>query len=169
MSPASERRRAGRRARRGASSFAGKVVVGLATGAWLAAMPGSRLARAEVVDASSTTLVTGRQDPRDGVVHTTVPVYELVSVRASDFRLRGVDDMNVLISGWGALSLTDPIDGRRGLGDLDLAFAEAKVLRRRIALRLARQMLMGGAGRNLAFDGLGVTVMPVRWAGVSAQ
>lgn len=169
MSPSNERRRAASRARGRASASVGKVVVGVATGICLTAWPGVAPVRAEIVDATSTTLVTGRQDPRDGVIHTTVPVYELVSVRASDFRLRGVEDMSVLISGWGALSLSDPIDGRRGLGDLDLAFAEAKVLRRRIALRLGRQLLMGGAGRNLAFDGLNVTLMPVPWAGVSAQ
>lgn len=146
-----------------------RVLFAVTAGVSLAVTARGRGARAETVEATSTTLVTGRQDPRDGVVHTTIPVYELVSVRAGDFHLRGVDDLNVLVSGWGGLSLNEPIDGRRGLGDLDVAFAEAKVLRRRVALRLGRQLLMAGAGRNLAFDGLGVTVMPVRWAGLSAQ
>ncbi|HXI56988.1 MAG TPA: hypothetical protein VNO55_13065, partial [Polyangia bacterium] len=72
-------------------------------------------------------------------------------------------------SGWGAVLLGDTLDGKHGLGDLDLAFAEGKFLRRRIAVRLGRQILMAGAGRNWAFDGLSVTATPVRWAGVSAQ
>jgi hypothetical protein len=126
-------------------------------------------ARAETIDASSTTLLVGRADPRDGVVHTAVPVYELVSVRASDFRLRGVDDMAVVMSGWGAIVFGDGLDGKHGLGDLDLAFVEGKLLRRRLAVRAGRQLLVGGAGRNLAFDGLTLTAMPVRWAGISAQ
>jgi hypothetical protein len=126
-------------------------------------------AGAEVLDASSTTLVDGRADPRDGVVRTAVPAYELVSVRASGLRVPGVDDMNVVISGWGAIELADREEGKRGLGDLDVAFAEGKLLHRRVVVRLGRQLLMSGAGRNLAFDGLAVTAMPLRWAGVSAQ
>jgi hypothetical protein len=142
------------------------VVVGAAL---LAALAGGRRARAEIIDASATTLVSGRQDPRDGVVHTSVPLFELVSVRASDFHLPWVEDMNIVMSGWGAVAFADPIEGKHGLGDLDVAFAEGKLLHRRIAMRLGRQLLMAGAGRNLVFDGLSITVKPLRWAGVSAQ
>ena len=126
-------------------------------------------ARAEIVEASSTTLVSGRQDPRDGVVHTAVPVYELLSVRATDFHVPGVGDMNVVLSGWGAAALADPMEGKHVLGDLDLAFAEGTLLRRKISFRLGRQLLVAGAGRNLGFDGLSVTMRPNRWVGVSAQ
>jgi len=126
-------------------------------------------ARAETIDATSTTLLVGRADPRDGVIHTAVPVFELVSLRATEFRLRGLDDLAVVISGWGAVVPGDPVDGKHGLGDLDLAFAEGKLLRRRIVLRLGRQLLIGGAGRNLAFDGLSATAMPVRFVGLTAQ
>ena len=137
---------------------AGTLVMGLAV-----------LARAEVLDASSTTLVDGRADPRDGVVHTAVPVYELVSVRASGLRVPGVDEINVGISGGGAIEIDEPDDGKRGFGDLDVAFAEGKLLHRRVVVRLGRQLVVSGAGRNLAFDGLSVTAMPRRWAGVSAE
>src|SRR4051794_32795627 len=92
----------------------------------LAALVGAGEARGEIVDASSTTLLSGRQDPRDGVVHTAVPIFELVSVRAGDFHVPGVDDMTLVLSGWGAVALADPIDGKTGLGDLDVAFAEGK-------------------------------------------
>src|SRR6266700_4304685 len=134
-----------------------------------AALSGGAVARAEVVDATSTTLVSGRQDPRDGVVHTIVPVYELVSLRATDFHVPGIADMNVVLSGWGAVALADPIENKHVLGDLDLAFAEGTLLRRRISVRLGRQLLVAGAGRNLGFDGLSVTARPIRWVGVSAQ
>ena len=135
----------------------------------IAVLAGARGAHAEIVDATSTTLVSGRADPRDGVVHTAVPVFELVSVRASDLRVPGVDDMIVVLSGWGAVALADPIENKRGIGDLDVAFAEGKLLHRRITVRLGRQLLMAGAGRNLAFDGVSLTVRPWRWTGLSAQ
>jgi hypothetical protein len=129
----------------------------------------STRARAETVDATSTTMITGRPDLRDGVVHTSVPLFELVSVRATDLHLRGVDDLTVVMSGWGMVSLADPAEGKRGLGDLDVAYAEGTVLDRRIRLRLGRQLLIAGAGRNLAFDGLDLTVRIWRGLGVSAQ
>ena len=129
----------------------------------------SARSRAETVDASSTTMITGRPDLRDGVVHTSVPLFELVSVRATDLHLRGVDDLTVVMSGWGMVSLADPAEGKRGLGDLDVAYAEGTVLDRRIHLRLGRQFLIAGAGRNLAFDGLDLTVRLWRGLGVSAQ
>jgi hypothetical protein len=126
-------------------------------------------ARAEVVDATSTTVLSGRADPRDGVVHTSVPVVELVTLRAADLRIPGFDDVVVVMSGWGELQLADRAEGGRGLGDLDVAFAEGSLLRRRVTLRLGRQLLVAGAGRNLAFDGLGVTARPWRWVGLSAH
>lgn len=141
------------------------------------AVPGALLAmallatraRAEVLDATSTTLIDGRANPRDGVVHTAVPAFELVSVRATGLRVPGVEDLNVVLSGWGAVELGARDDGDRGLGNLDIAFAEGKLLRGHVAFRLGRQLLVGGAGRNLAFDGLSVTARPWRWVGVSAQ
>jgi hypothetical protein len=126
-------------------------------------------ARAEVVDATSTTVLSGRADPRDGVVRTSVPVVELVTLRATDLRIPGFDDVVVVMAGWGELELADRGEGGRGLGDLDVAFAEGTLLRRRITLRLGRQLLVAGAGRNLAFDGLAVTARPWRWVGLSAH
>jgi len=157
--------RRGRHRRRPARLWIGAL---LATGAAaVTAAPGA--ARADTIDATSTTLVSGRQDPRDGVVHTTVPVFELVSLRATDIRLRGVDDLNVIMSGWGEVTLTGTDDGKHGFGDLDIAYVEGKLGKRRLTVRLGRQMLVAGAGRNLAFDGANVTLAPVRWAGLSAQ
>jgi hypothetical protein len=99
-----------------------------------AAAVGGR-ARAEVVDATSTTLLSGHADPRDGVVHTSVPLFELVSVRATDLRVPHVDDMIVILSGWGEIAFADTDGGHRGLGDLDIAFVEGKMLRRRVTGR----------------------------------
>ena len=62
--------------------------------------------------------------------------------------------MNVVHLGVGRGRARRPEEGKHGLGDLDVAFAEGKLLHRRVAVRLGRQLLMAGAGRNLAFDGL---------------
>ncbi len=37
-------------------------------------------ASAETIDATITTLVAGRQDPRDGKVYTVVPIYQLLNL-----------------------------------------------------------------------------------------
>src|ERR1039457_5876271 len=91
-------------------------------------LAGAAGAHAETIEGSSTTLGRGGPHRRAGGVHTAVPVFELVSVRATDFHLPGVDDMSVVMSGWGAVALGEPMEGNRGLGDLDLAFAEEKML-----------------------------------------
>ena len=141
--------------------------VGAALAAYLVAL-GTLSARAETIDATSTTIMSGRQDPRDGVVHTVVPAFELVSLRATDLRLHGVDDMAVVISGWGELTFGDPADGRHVIGDVDLAFVEGRVWRRRVAVRLGRQFIVEGAARNFQLDGLSATVRPWRWVGLTA-
>jgi hypothetical protein len=146
-----------------------RALAAAAAGALAGVVALTGAARAETVDATSTTLLSGRADPRDGVVHTAVPAYELLTLRATDLRLPGVDDVLIVMSGWGAIELADRDEGRRGLGDLDIAFVEGKLWRRRVAARLGRQLIVAGAGRNLAFDGLALTVRPWRWVGVTAQ
>ena len=46
------------------------------------------VARADTVDATATTLLTGRQDPRDGTVHTVVPLYQSLTLSATPKRKR---------------------------------------------------------------------------------
>src|SRR5215467_6411721 len=83
-------------------------------------------ARAETVDATATTLLSGRQDPRDGTVHTVVPLFQSLSVLATDLRVPWFQDTRVVISGWGELAGGDPRDGNTGTGDVDLAFVEGR-------------------------------------------
>jgi hypothetical protein len=118
-------------------------------------------ARAEVIDAQLQTLVAGRSDPRDGKVYTVVPLYETVSLMASDLRVKYVDDFKIVISGWGLLSPwgdAGPLPyGDRYSGDLDLGFIEGKLWKRHIELRLGRQMVFGGAARAVQMDGANLT------------
>jgi hypothetical protein len=124
-------------------------------------------ARAEVIDARLETLIAGRSDPRDGKVYTVVPVYESVSLMASDLRLKYVDDLKIVISGWGLLSPWGdaPYTGDRYSGDVDLGFVEGKLFKRHVELRLGRQLVFGGAARAIQMDG-GLITLPI-WRGLA--
>ena len=122
----------------------------------LALLLAPALAQAETIDATSVTLLSGRQDPRDGNVHTVVPLIESLAVRAEDLKLPGFQDARIVLSAWGEVDPGDPRDGEHGTGDVDLAFAEGRLFQRRMTLRLGRQLLFAGAARNLQLDGLSV-------------
>jgi hypothetical protein len=127
-------------------------------------------ARAEtVIDASAQTLVAGMSDPRDGKLYTVVPVYETVSLMASGLELKYVDDLKIVIRGWGLVAPwgdAGPLPyGDRYTGDLDVGFVEGKLFKRRVQLRLGRQMVFGGAARALQLDGAALTLSI--WRGLS--
>src|SRR5262249_20755741 len=109
----------------------------------------------------------GRQDPRDGTVHTVVPAYESISIVATGLDVSGVEGTRVLISGWGMLAAGEPRDDR-ATGDLDLAFIEGRLLDRRLALRAGRQLIASGVARNLQLDGLDAVVRAPYGIGVEA-
>ena len=119
-------------------------------------------ARAEVIDASLQTLVAGRSDPRDGKLYSVVPVYETVSLLASDLQLKHVEDLKIVVSAWGLLTPwgdAGPLPfGDRYSGDVDLAFIEGKLFKKRVQLRLGRQMVFGGAARAMQIDGANLTL-----------
>jgi hypothetical protein len=114
-------------------------------------------ASADALDASATTLFQGRQDWRDGAVHTVVPTLKLVSARATEIDNPWVSNLSVVLSGWGGLEGGDPLVGGLAQGDMDLAYVEGSVLDRTLQLRLGRQLIVGGAAHLVAIDGLNVT------------
>jgi hypothetical protein len=114
------------------------------------------LAHGQTVDASSTTLLLGRQDPRDGVVHTVVPAYEEIWLSARDLDIPGVDGTRIVVSAWGMVAGGDTMDGRNVTGDVDVAFIEGKLFDRHLGLRAGRQLVASGVARNLQLDGLDV-------------
>jgi hypothetical protein len=141
------------------SSAAGAVLVVL-----LAVVPG---ARGETVDATLTTLVAGRQDPRDGNLYSSVPVIQNVALSLSDVRLRYVDDIRLVVAGWGELSFLIT-DSRLGAtGDLDLGFVEGKLFDRRLVVRVGRQLVFGGAARAQPMDGASATLRIWRGVGLN--
>jgi hypothetical protein len=107
-------------------------------------------ASADTVDASVTTLLAGHQDPRDGRLYTVVPAYEMVSLVA-DLQPPHLDGLRAVASGWGMVAFGDPRE--RTAGDLDVAYLEASALKRRVTLRLGRQIVVGGAARVTQVDG----------------
>ncbi len=111
-------------------------------------------AYADTLDASMTTLLAGRQDPRDGTLYTVVPVYQLVSLVA-DLHAPYLDELHVTLSGWGEAAFGDPRQGHV-TGDLDVAYVDARVLRRRVAVRVGRQLVVGGAARVTQLDGASI-------------
>jgi len=137
----------------------------LAAALSLALVP--RPVHADEVDATATSLLQARQDPRDGAVHTVVPLLELVSAKASAIDNPWVQDLSVVLSAWGGFQFGDPIDNHQATGDVDLAYVEGSGLDHKVKARLGRQLIIGGAGRITPIDGLNVTVMPTATLGVT--
>lgn len=126
------------------------------------------LGRTEVLDFSATTLLAGRSDPRDGKVYSVVPAYQLISLVASDLKLRFVDDLKLVVSGWGGQTPANPLkQGEAVAGDLDVAFVEGKLLWRRVELRAGRQLVFRGAFRAYPLDGLAATIHIYKGLGVT--
>lgn len=126
----------------------------LALGSWLLAQP----ARGDTIDFEATTLLAGRADPRDGQLHTVVPMLEQVSGRASAIKNPWLCDLEVVLQMWGEIDPGDPRDDRFSSGDVDLGYAAATLARGRVALRAGRQLVQGGAARMLQLDGANVQV-----------
>jgi hypothetical protein len=135
-------------------------------------------ARADVLEGQVTTLLSGRSDPRDGNIYTVVPIYQALHATLRDVnvgRATGwVDDLRLEVSVWGGGLLGQPIGGQQAIGDVDVGYLEARLLRRRVSLRLGRQVVTGGAARFSHIDGAMLGVQLFRglelqvWGGVPA-
>jgi hypothetical protein len=113
------------------------------------------------VDASATTLLRVYDQTRLGGTVTLAPAYELLSVSARDIDNSLVDNLQLVFSGWGAVSLgsdlvwfdrTAPVS--RAFGDLDLAYVQGEIAKRSVQLRIGRQLVAGGVLGSLQMDGL---------------
>ncbi|GEJ55873.1 hypothetical protein AMYX_06140 [Anaeromyxobacter diazotrophicus] len=124
-----------------------------------AALAVAGAASADTVRASSTTMLLGRQDFRDGSTITAVPAYELIDVAASDVHTRYAD-FEVALSSWGSIDLADKrfwqggaLTDSRFTGDVNVGFIRADVLDRALTLRLGRQLIADGTARMVQIDG----------------
>ncbi len=124
-----------------------------------AALVAASSPRADTVQASSTTLLLGRQDYRDGSLQTAVPLYELLNVDASDVKTPYAD-FEIALSTWGALDLADArfwqngaLTTSRFTGDVNAGFIRGDFLGKRLSLKVGRQMVADGTARMVQLDG----------------
>ena len=124
-----------------------------------AALATARAANADTVQASSTTMLLGRQDFRDGSLQTAVPLYELLNLDASGVKTPYAD-FEIALSTWGSADLADVRFWQNGAqirdhftGDVNVGFVRADFLRRTFTLRLGRQVVADGVARVVQIDG----------------
>jgi hypothetical protein len=130
----------------------------------LAAVLVTANARAETVEASSTTYVSAGKQPRGGPVGqapdlvNVMPVIEVVTISARGIKNRLFDDLDVVLSTWGAYDVADVRwdAGTTGqaTGDVVTGYVKGRLWSRRLTLRLGRQAVVAGVGRVATIDGI---------------
>jgi hypothetical protein len=121
------------------------------------------VARADVIEASSTTLISAGQQLRGneaGLVPDLVKVatvYEIVRVSARQVRNPLFQDLEISFSGWGSGDLQDVRwdAGTTGklTGDVTTAYVRGSLAKGVVQLRVGREFVAAGAGRMLQLDG----------------
>ncbi len=128
------------------------------------------VAAAQVVDASSTTVLRLKPDWQAGNTRTGFWGTELVGLSVRGIEMSGVDDLRIQLSAWGQLSsLADPMGTGNGTtGDIDLLYLQGSLFHRHLNLTVGRQLISGGAARVLQLDGVNANVVIGKGFGVSA-
>ncbi len=137
--------------------------------------------KAATVEASATTVLIARPEASRGVAVPTAPLLELVDVSARDIDVGPAQDVRVKLSAWGRWHVLGGLaEGSQGqvrapsvqdrLGaDLQLLYAEARVLERRLLVRAGRQLIYDGSTpRVVHVDGASVDARIARGFGVRA-
>jgi hypothetical protein len=123
----------------------------------------SLAARADVIEASSTTLLSGGQQLHGAPAGQlpelvrVAPIYELLRVSAREVRNPLFQDLEISFSGWGSgeLSQTRWDAGTPGKfnGDVTTAYVRGTLASGMVQLRAGREFVAAGAGRMLQLDG----------------
>ena len=124
--------------------------------------------RADVVEATATTVVTAGQQLRGALTGQTpeldnvIPVLELVTVSARDVRNPLFQNLEVVVSGWGSYELGE-VRWNAGTtdkftGDLTTGYVRGQLLSRALTLRAGRAYVVAGSGRMLQLDGADLLV-----------
>jgi hypothetical protein len=131
-------------------------------------------ARGDTVDVHSTSMLIVRDEARAGTLYTVAPVYELLSISARNIENPVADDLKVVVSTWGAVSLGKNLvwyDNNppvyRVFGDLDLAYVQGELFKRTVQLRVGRQLTAGGVMGSIQLDGANALVRLPYGFGVS--
>jgi hypothetical protein len=142
--------------------------------------------RADTVRANSTTLFYTREDPyvRDvggaqpdftRELDRVAPIFEIVSVTATDVTTGFAEEVEIALSTWGAVDLADirrwqngGTAGSRASGDVDVGYVKGELLDRRLVLRVGRQLVAEGNARMVHLDGGEMRLRLPAWFGLSA-
>jgi hypothetical protein len=129
----------------------------------LAAALAANGARAETVEATSTTYVYSGKQPRGGLpgqapdVVTVMPVIEVVTVAARGVGNPVFENLEIAVSTWGAFDLQDRRwdagTGGNLTGDVVTGYVRGQLFSRRLTLRAGRENVAIGAGRVASIDG----------------
>jgi hypothetical protein len=132
-------------------------------------------ARGEVVDVSSSTMLIVRDQARAGILYPVAPLYEILSMSARDIRNPVAEDLQLVVSTWGAASIGSNLvwydnspPEHRLFGDLDLAYLQGEILKRSVQLRVGRQLVAGGVTGSIQLDGANALVRLPLGFGISA-
>lgn len=123
----------------------------------------SLVARADVIEGSSTTLLGAGQQLRGAPAGqppelvNVAPLFEIIRVSARDIRNPLFDDLEVSFSGWGSVDLASVrwdagVDGK-ATGDVTTAYVRGALAKGAVQLRLGREYVVAGTGRMLQIDG----------------
>jgi hypothetical protein len=120
-------------------------------------------ALADTVEATSTTYVSAGKQTRGGLpgqspdLVNVMPVVEVLSVAARGLRNPVFDNLDVVVSTWGAFDLQDRRwdagSGGNLTGDVMTGYVRGQLFSRRLTLRLGRENVALGAGRVASIDG----------------
>jgi hypothetical protein len=126
------------------------------------------VARADVIEGSSTTLLAAGQQLRGTPAGqqpdlvNVMPFFEIIRVSAREIRNPLFQDLEISFSGWGAVDLADARwdsgTTGKGSGDVTTAYVRGSLADRRVQLRAGREFVAAGAGRMLQLDGADVVV-----------
>lgn len=116
-------------------------------------------AAADVVRANSTTLFYSRQVPYAGDLERASPVFQLVSITATEVSAGFAEEVEIALSTWGSVDIGDERRWVNGAstsspsGDVDVGYIKGELLGRRMVLRLGRFMVPEGNARMVHLDG----------------
>jgi hypothetical protein len=134
-------------------------------------------ARAETVDATSTTFLLAGQQARGGSSGTEpeladiTTAYEWITISARELKTPFADNLEIVVSTWGSYDISDLRwdngTSSEATGDVLTAYVRAELLDRRLSLRAGRTHVGVGSARMIQLDG-GEAMLRVGGVGVQA-
>lgn len=129
-------------------------------------------AQADVLQASSTTVVTAGKAWKAGEAQSTAPVTELITLSASEMQTSyGV--FEATLSAWASGDLAgtpfwqNGASPKRATADVDVGYLKGDLFGRKLSFRLGRQLIVEGGARMTHVDGIQLVLKPGMGFGLS--